>query len=57
MTRRPNQIYLSLIKGLIEFTMQDPAKNKKYYSYEYFKEWDTFDVDKEIDRIETVIIH
>jgi len=28
------------------------SKQQKYYSYEYFKEWDKFDVDKEIDRIE-----
>jgi len=27
-------------------------KQQKYYSYDYFKEWDKFDVDKEIERIE-----
>ena len=28
------------------------SKQQKYYSYDYFKEWDKFDVDKEIERIE-----
>ena len=28
------------------------SKQQKYYSYDYFKEWDKFDVDKEIARIE-----
>ena len=28
------------------------SKQQKYYSYDYFKEWDKYDVDQEISRIE-----
>lgn len=28
------------------------SKHQKYYQYDYFKEWDKFDVDKEIKRLE-----
>ena len=32
--------------------IKEESKNKRLYSYDYFKEWDKFDVDNELKRLE-----